>query len=111
MKNNFLIKHLWTIWQCCAEESDDGDSQLGNVDHGENFFLTGLSGNPDYQYKALSEIDVAAAKAEWDSLDGAEQRRQNNEFDLFVRKHYKELHEAANGKGREAFLAVVNKYL
>lgn len=107
---NILLNNLWTIWMCSREEDNDGDNQSGTITHAENFFLAGIAGNPKHQYKALAEIDSVAVKAAWDALGEAEQRRQLNDFDAFVNRHYAELFEAAKKNDRVAFEAVVNRY-
>lgn len=103
-----LSKYMWTIWKCCTDEDNDGDNTSGSIAHAENFFIQGLYGNGDCQYESLKEIDVAAARAEWEALSVAEQKQEFLDFDNFVEKHRKALNEAYKNGDRAAFMAIVN---
>lgn len=103
-----LNKYMWTIWECCTGEQNDGDAQSGTIAHAEDFFIGGITGNPDCQYECLKEIDVAAARAEWEALTATDRVKELKEFDEFVEVHGAALN-AAYGKGdRAAFMAIVN---
>lgn len=109
-KMNVLKKYLWTIWQCCAEESADGDTQDGILQAGVDFFVQGIMGNPQYQYKCLSDIDVSAARAEWESLGSAAQSNEQTAVWHLFNKHFGELKEAVKANDQVAFEAIAEKY-
>lgn len=63
-----LKDYLWEIFECAKEERTDGDNLNGDMEIAPNLFVEGITGNPQHQYKVLSEIDVPAAKAKWISI-------------------------------------------
>lgn len=105
-----LKKYLWTIWKCCEEETNDGDSQEGVLLGGTNFFLSGVMGNPQYQYKCLQEIDTEAVKAEWSALDDYTKAQEETQVFHFFNKHMKALAAAVKKDDRAAFEAIVEQY-
>lgn len=104
-----LKNYLWTIWQCANEERTDGDNLTGDMEIAPNLFVEGIMGNPQHQYKALSEIDVPAAKAKWEALDAAGQAQEYNAVGKFIDDHYKELCAAYTARDKAAFDAICNQ--
>ena len=86
-----LKNYLWTIWQCANEERTDGDNLTGDMEIAPDLFVEGIKGNPKHQYKALSEIDVPAAKAKWEALDAAGQAKEYDEVGKIIDRNYKAL--------------------
>lgn len=103
-----LKPYLWSIFEVAREERTDGDNLTGDMETAPNLFVEGIKGNPQHQYKALAEIDVPAAKAQWEALDAAAQAKEYNEVGKIIDRNYKALCEAFNAGDREAFYKIVN---
>ena len=103
-----LKDYLWEIFECAKEERTDGDNLNGDMEIAPNLFVEGITGNPQHQYKGLSEIDVPAAKAKWEAMDDAGRANAYNEVGKVIDNNYKALYEAFNAGDREKFMAIVN---
>lgn len=102
-----LKNYLWEIFEVAQEERTDGDNLVGDLESAPNFFVAGITGNPQHQYKALSEIDVPAAKAKWEALDAAAQAKEYDEVGKIIDRNYKALCAAFAEGNREKFRAIV----
>ena len=103
-----LKNYLWEIFEVAREERTDGDNLTGDMEIAPNLFVEGITGNPQHQYKALSEIDVPAAKAKWEALDAAAQAKEYDEVGKIIDRNYKALCAAFVAGDREKFLSIVN---
>lgn len=103
-----LKDYLWEIFECAKEERTDGDSLTGDLEIAPNLFVSGIMGNPQYQYKALSKIDVPAAKAQWEALGAAGQAADYNTVGKIIDNNYKALCAAFNAGDRVKFTDIVN---
>lgn len=103
-----LKNYLWEIFEVAREERTDGDNLVGDLESAPNFFVAGITGNPKHQYKALSEIDVPAAKAKWEALDAAAQAKDYDEVGRIIDDNYKALCTAFVAGDREKFQSIVN---
>ena len=103
-----LKNYLWEIFEVAREERTDGDNLTGDMEIAPNLFVEGIKGNPQHQYKALSEIDVPAARAKWEALDAAAQAKEYDEVGKIIDRNYKALCTAFVAGDREKFLSIVN---
>ena len=103
-----LKNYLWEIFEVAREERTDGDNLTGDMEIAPNLFVEGIKGNPQHQYKALSEIDVPAAKAKWEALDAAAQAKEYDDVGKIIDRNYKALCAAFVAGDREKFLSIVN---
>lgn len=103
-----LKNYLWTIWQCANEERTDGDKLVGDMEIAPNLFVEGIKGNPQHQYKALAEIDVPAAKAQWEAMDAKAQAAEYDAVGKIIDRNYKALCAAFVAGDREKFQSIVN---
>ena len=103
-----LKNYLWEIFEVAREERTDGDNLTGDMEIAPNLFVEGIKGNPQHQYKALSEIDVPAAKAKWEALDAAAQAKEYDEVGKIIDRNYKALCAAFVASDREKFQSIVN---
>lgn len=103
-----LKNYLWEIFECAEEERTDGDNLTGDMEIAPNLFVAGIMGNSQHQYKALSEIDVPAAKAKWEAMDAAAQAKDYDEVGRIIDDNYKALCAAFTAGDRTKFTDIVN---
>ena len=104
----FLAKHLWTIFEVCDEETNDGDNFVPDLTAGASLFLHALSGGRDADYKCLRNVDKKALLAEWSKADQSKAHREYTALVARVPGHddadkCAELCAAFQKKDRKAF--------
>ena len=103
-----LKNYLWEMFLCVKEEYNDGDNFNPDMSSAAHIFVAGVTGNPDHQYKCLSDLDTTSIKKQWEAMDAESQCDEYNSVGAFFNEHSEELCAAFTAGDREKFMTIVN---